>query len=370
MLMQTMGVELGLLNLPKNKTFLVTVLSFISFVAVTNLFGVNSMTTTIFLLIVSIVLLISSVDFFIDGAKGLARKLGIAEVIIGLTIVSVGTSLPEILVTSASAIDSATNPGAADLAFGSIFGSILSQITLILGIVVLTTSVKVHPNWFKRDGMLMLACLILVGIMSMTESGLTRTEGAILVLIYLGYVYYLLSNRNKLAEDEGGESNIQEAITWSSVSYSMMLILGLYFALFSAQKLVELASELALAANVPHAIIGTTVSGIGTSLPELTIAIMAAKKSEGVAIGTLIGSNITDPTLSIGLAALIAPMTMTGAGVDMLMYLIFPSTVVGVLVALVFMRTDYEFKKWEGGVLIAVYGVFLVLMEMYRRGLF
>ena len=102
------------------------------------------MTTTIFLLIVSIVLLISSVDFFIDGAKGLARKLGIAEVIIGLTIVSVGTSLPEILVTSASAIDSATNPGGTDLAFGSIFGSILSQITLILGIVVLTTSVKVH----------------------------------------------------------------------------------------------------------------------------------------------------------------------------------------------------------------------------------
>ena len=108
LLMQTTSVEFGLLNLPQNKTFLVTVLSFISFVAVSYLFGVNSMTTTIFLLIVSIVLLISSVDFFIDGAKGLARKLGIAEVIIGLTIVSVGTSLPEILVTSASAIDSAT----------------------------------------------------------------------------------------------------------------------------------------------------------------------------------------------------------------------------------------------------------------------
>ena len=126
---------------------------------------------------------------------------------------------------------------------------------------------------------------------------------------------------------------------------------------------------MALAANVPHAIIGTTVSGIGTSLPELTIAIMAAKKSEGVAIGTLIGSNITDPTLSIGLAAVVAPMTMTDAGLDMLMYLIFPSTVVGVGIALVFMRTDYEFKKWEGGVLIAVYGIFLVLMELYRRGI-
>lgn len=367
--MQAEAIELGLLKMYKNKTFNVTIISFLSFIATVSVASLDSLGITIFLLIVSIVLLISSVDFFIDGAKGIARRMGIAEVIIGLTIVSVGTSLPEILVTSASAIDSATNPAAADLAFGSIFGSILSQITLILGIVVLTTSVKVHPNWFKRDGMLMFACLILLGIFSATDSGLTRTEGSILIIIYLCYVYYLLANRNKLAESEGGESSPNEDITWSGVAYSVMIILGLYFALFSAQKLVELASELALAANVPHAIIGTTVSGIGTSLPELTIAIMAAKKSEGVAIGTLIGSNITDPTLSIGLAAVVAPMTMTDAGLDMLMYLIFPSTVVGVGIALVFMRTDYEFKKWEGGVLIAVYGIFLVLMELYRRGI-
>lgn len=367
--MQAEAIELGLLKMYKNRTFNVTIVSFLSFIATISVANTDSLGITIFLLIVSIVLLISSVDFFIDGAKGIARRMGIAEVIIGLTIVSVGTSLPEILVTSASAIDSATNPAAADLAFGSIFGSILSQITLILGIVVLTTSVKVHPNWFKRDGMLMFACLILLGIFSATDSGLTRTEGSILIIIYLGYVYYLLANRNKLAESEGGESSPSEDVTWSGVAYSAMIILGLYFALFSAQKLVELASELALAANVPHAIIGTTVSGIGTSLPELTIAIMAAKKSEGVAIGTLIGSNITDPTLSIGLAAVVAPMTMTDAGLDMLMYLIFPSTVVGVGIALVFMRTDYEFKKWEGGVLIAVYGIFLVLMELYRRGI-
>ena len=367
--MQAEAIELGLLKMYKNKTFNVTIISFLCFIATVSVASLDSLGITIFLLIVSIVLLISSVDFFIDGAKGIARRMGIAEVIIGLTIVSVGTSLPEILVTSASAIDSATNPAAADLAFGSIFGSILSQITLILGIVVLTTSVKVHPNWFKRDGMLMFACLILLGIFSATDSGLTRAEGSILIIIYLGYVYYLLANRNKLAESEGGESSPNEDITWSGVAYSVMIILGLYFALFSAQKLVELASELALAANVPHAIIGTTVSGIGTSLPELTIAIMAAKKSEGVAIGTLIGSNITDPTLSIGLAAVVAPMTMTDAGLDMLMYLIFPSTVVGVGIALVFMRTDYEFKKWEGGVLIAVYGIFLVLMELYRRGI-
>jgi len=368
--MQAETIELGLLKMYKNKTFNVTIVSFLCFIATISVANIDSLGITIFLLIVSIVLLISSVDFFIDGAKGIARRMGIAEVIIGLTIVSVGTSLPEILVTSASAIDSATNPAAADLAFGSIFGSILSQITLILGIVVLTTSVKVHPNWFKRDGMLMFACLILLGIFSATDSGLTRVEGSILIIIYLGYVYYLLANRNKLAESEGGDSSQTEGNSWSGLAYSSMIILGLYFALFSAQKLVELASDLALAANVPHAIIGTTVSGIGTSLPELTIAIMAAKKSEGVAIGTLIGSNITDPTLSIGLAAVVAPMTMTDAGLDMLMYLIFPSTVVGVGIALIFMRTDYEFKKWEGGVLIAVYGIFLVLMELYRRGIF
>ena len=100
---------------------------------------------------------------------------------------------------------------------------------------------------------------------------------------------------------------------WSSTAYLIMIFLGLAFAIYAANILVEQAYDLALRLEVPHSVIGTTVSGIGTSLPELTIALMAAKRSKGVAIGTLIGSNITDPLLSIGIASMIHPLSISSS---------------------------------------------------------
>ena len=115
------------------------------------------------LLVLSIILLITSADFFIEGAKGLAEKAGIAEVIIGLTIVSIGTSLPEILVTSTAAASAGRTGDTAmmDLAIGNIFGSVLVQITFILGIVALVTPLNIRPDWLRRDGSIMLGAVIL-----------------------------------------------------------------------------------------------------------------------------------------------------------------------------------------------------------------
>ena len=119
---------------------------------------------------------------------------------------------------------------------------------------------------------------------------------------------------------------------------------------------------------MPDAIVSTTLLGIGTSLPELTIALMAAKRSQGVAIGTLIGSNITDPLLSIGIAGLISPLAITDAGYDLIIYIIMPFTIFGCFAALLMMRTSYEFKKWEGWVMIVIYLVFVMTLEAHRRG--
>ena len=146
-----------------------------------------------------------------------------------------------------------------------------------------------------------------------------------------------------------------------------MVIGGLAFAVFAAHHLVEFASMIALELNVPQAIVGTTVSGIGTSLPELTIAIMASKRSQGVAIGTLIGSNITDPLLSIGLAGLISPLAISPVGFDFIVYILMPFTVLGCGIALLMMRTSYEFKKWEGYTMILIYILFLITLEAYNR---
>ena len=147
-----------------------------------------------------------------------------------------------------------------------------------------------------------------------------------------------------------------------------MVIIGLSFAIFAATKLVELASELGRAMNIPQAIIGTVMSGLGTSLPELTVALMAAKKSRGVAIGTLVGSNITDPLLSIGIAALISPLMISDSSWGLIMYLIVPATIIGVAACLFMMYTGFKFTRIEGGVLIGLYGVFLLILELQRQG--
>ena len=315
-------------------------------------------------------MLITSADFFIEGAKGLARRAGIAEVIIGLTIVSIGTSLPEILVTSTASLESKDDSSMMELAIGNIFGSVLVQITFILGIVALVRPLNVSPTWLKRDGFIMFGAVVLCSFLLWTGGGLSRFEGLILCSTYIFYIGWLLKNREKIRQDEIEtiDEIKQNELNWTSASYIAMVIIGLSFAIFAATKLVELASELGRAMNIPQAIIGTVMSGLGTSLPELTVALMAAKKSRGVAIGTLVGSNITDPLLSIGIAALISPLMISETSWGLIMYLIVPATIIGVAACLFMMYTGFKFTRFEGGVLIGLYGVFLFILELQRQG--
>ena len=164
--------------------------------------GNLSVLTSVFLLLLAIGLLITSADFFIEGAKNLARTVGIPEVVIGLTIVSIGTSLPEILVTTTASLNSSTDPDLAGLAVGNIYGSVLAQITIVLGIVVLVRPMDVQPDWMKRDGMLMLGAVVLLSIFLLIGGDLRRIEGLILVSCYIIYVTYLLWNRDELDDDE------------------------------------------------------------------------------------------------------------------------------------------------------------------------
>ena len=187
---------------------------------------------------------------------------------------------------------------------------------------------------------------------------------------YIFYIGWLLKNREKIRQDEIDtvDEIKHNELNWTSAAYIAMVIIGLSFAIFAATKLVELASELGRAMNIPQAIIGTVMSGLGTSLPELTVALMAAKKSRGVAIGTLVGSNITDPLLSIGIAALISPLMISETSWGLIMYLIVPATIIGVAACLFMMYTGFKFTRFEGGVLIGLYGVFLFILELQRQG--
>ena len=332
--------------------------------------GGNNIIYSIIILLLALGLLVVSADFFIEGAKGLARRGGIPEVVIGLTIVSIGTSLPEILVTSTSALNVTENQEVADFAIGGILGSVLVQITLLLGFVALVKGLKIRPSWLNRDGLIMMLSLLLMTFFLISDEGITRLEGIILSSLYIVYISWLLYNRKEIMDEESsGEAESIElrSLSWSGAAYFVMVLIGLALAVFAAHHLVVNASDLAYEMNIPHSIIGTVVSGLGTSLPELTIAFMAAKRSQGVAIGTLIGSNITDPLLSIGIAATVHPLYLTDAGSDMIMLVILPASIISTAVALLLMRTSYEFRKWEGIILIVLYFIFLAVCEYFRR---
>ncbi len=324
----------------------------------------------IILIIIALALLITSADFFVEGAKGLARRAGMAEVVIGLTIVSIGTSLPEILVTATASASSGSDPAMMDLAVGNIYGSVLVQITLVLGIVVAFRPLEIRPAWLRRDGLLMLMSVVLLTALLWEGGGLSRIEGGILVLIYGLYLTWLLSDTDKIREDEQqAVEGVKKAdFSWTGTAYFVMVVIGLSLAVYSANQLVTYAAEIAYQLDVPHAIVGSTMSGLGTSLPELTVAMVAVRKSQGVAIGTLIGSNITDPLLSIGIAALVSPISLTEASYDLTMYLIIPATLLGVSLCLGMMWTGFKFSRWEGSILITFYLLFILSLELQRQG--
>lgn len=374
LLVQSMGSEekvMGIAQLLHFQTLVTTGALFLGIIAVQLLSseaGYDSLSITFIIGCLALGLLIYSADFFIEGAKGLARRGGLPEVVIGLTIVSIGTSLPEILVTTTAASDVAMKPEVADFAIGGILGSIFVQITLVMGIVVVNKGLKIRESWLKRDGLIMLLSVLILTFFLLTDHTLERWESIILITLYIVYISWLLTNRKEIQQEEELEEEIAvRGSSWSVAAYLIMVVFGLAFAVFAAHHLVEQARLIAIELNVPHAIVGTTVSGIGTSLPELTIALMAAKRSQGVAIGTLIGSNITDPLLSIGLAGLVHPLPITPAGFEQIVYIIIPFTILGCFVALLMMRTSYEFKKWEGYTLIAMYLLFLIVLTAYNR---
>ena len=326
------------------------------------------------LLIVSTALLILSADFFVVGAKCIARHLGIAEVVIGLTIVSIGTSLPEIMVTGTAAMkansSSATVEDLAtlsDLAIGNIYGSVLVQISLILGIVVLYRPLDVRPSWLGRDGLLMVLSVLLFTLLLLTNGELSRIEGAGLSLFYLSYIAYLLKNRNKIRSEEGElVDNIRGGASWTLNASAIMVLVGLSMAVYASNNLIDsvlrLGENLNLDKGSMGAIMGTSVSAVGTSLPELTVALLCVRKSQGVAIGALIGSNITDPLLSVGIAAMIHPLAISEGAYLVTTAIIMPMTILGIITCTILMWTDFKFNRIEGGMMIIYYLIFLTAL--------
>ena len=266
------------------------------------------MTAQFFILIAGLLLILFGANYLVDGASSIAKRFGLSEFIIGVTIVGIGTSAPEMVVSFMSAIQ-----GKADMAIGNIVGSNIFNTAMILGVTALIAPLTITRSNLRKDiplNIIVTILLIALG-MNFTITGLgkdqlSRIDGAILLGIFVWYLWS--SFRSDSADDE------DEPIKQHSIAISILMITGgLAGLIFGGRLFVNSATEIARMFGVSDKFIAFTVMAAGTSMPELATCVVAAIKGRGqLALGNILGSNISNILLILGGSAIISPLSFTG----------------------------------------------------------
>lgn len=261
----------------------------------------------IILIIVGFALLIVGADFLVDGASGIAKKFHIPEIIIGLTIVSIGTSMPELFVSITSAID-----GYSDMALGNVIGSNLCNLLLILGLSSLIKPVDFQEETRKYEIPMCLLFTIILMIFSNTSCEISRIEAVILLVLFgLFIVYTIYMGKKKSKEDS---KVVEEKNKNKTIKNIILIILGIVGLKFGGDFVVNNAVNIAQMFNISEKVISLTILAIGTSLPELVTSVTAAiKGNSDIAIGNIIGSNIFNILLILGVSSVIKPITFNSS---------------------------------------------------------
>lgn len=279
------------------------------------------MVVALLCVVIGFAVLIYSAQKFVDGASGLALCLGVPEILIGILIIGFGTSAPEMLVSVFSALD-----GSPALALGNSWGSNICNISLILGVTTLLTPVIVKRNLQKKEYPLLLLTVI-IPLVFAADGSISRTESAFLLVFISLFVAYtvfegLRARKQSKAVKNGTDSQSadeelqieecsEEARSLGPVRSAVYTVAGLIFMVVSSKIIVYGAVDIAKLLEISEVVIGLTVVAIGTSLPELTASIIAARKgSNELAVGNIIGSNIFNNTAVLGLAGVIMPYSV------------------------------------------------------------
>ncbi len=308
-------------------------------------------------------------EALVRGSVSVARKLNISELVIGLTLVGFGTSVPE-LVTSLQAVDR----GAVGIAIGNVVGSNVANIFLVLAIAAIISPIIVNPKALARDGTFMLAVTGLLCALLWFDH-FNRLSGFLLLSLLIAYLAYsLIADQNRqdaVAELHKAEGESVEAHYSLGVGL-LIAIAGLAGVVAGANMLVTGATSLARSIGISETVIGLTIVAIGTSLPELATSIVAAyRKRADVALGNIIGSNIFNVLGILGVTSLVSPFSIRGdisadamAGAEPIS--IISSVDVGALVLsagllMLFAMTGKKIARWEGGVLLLGYALYMGL---------
>ena len=303
----------------------------------------------IILLVLGFVLLIKGADWFVDGAAGIATRFGIPQLVIGLTIVAMGTSAPE----AAVSITAATS-GNAGITIGNVLGSNILNVLLILGITAAITTVAVQKSTVKWEMPFMHIITIVLAVLGFTGGEIVLWEGIVLwalFLVYLGYLFKMAKNGTEEEEEE----ELQPL--WKQLC---MLAVGIVMIVFGSDMTVDNATILAEAFGMDDRLIGLTIVAFGTSLPELVTSVTAARKGKAdIAIGNIVGSNIFNILFVVGTTALITPVAFkAGFVIDSAVAL-----AAGLILWFGVMK-EQKLKRPVGILMLAAYAAYFVYLLM------
>lgn len=305
------------------------------------------------LLIVGMVLLIKGADFFVDGASKIAKAFHIPSLIIGLTLVSMGTSAPELSVSLNAALNNSN-----DISLGNVIGSNLCNSLLILGVSAAFTPLLITKEMKKYDIPIMafIYILLLVFGFVISPNSLDVIESVVFLIIFVAYIIFLIIRAKK---ENKVEEETEEVISKGKLALSAVLALvGLAAIIFGGDLVVDSASSIAMELGMSEALVGLTIVAVGTSLPELVTSVVAAvKKENDIALGNVIGSNIFNILLILGLTSAISPLVVSGTVLIDLIILL----ATGVILLLI-SQLFKNMKRYHGIIFVAMYVAYLVFI--------
>ena len=313
------------------------------------------MTVQILILLAGLALIVFGADWIVDGASSIARKAGISEFVIGLTIVGFGTSCPELVVSLTGAVQ-----GNADISIGNVIGSNIFNTLLILGLTALIAPVSVTSANRRRDIPITIAVTVLLLLCGMNATllhlgdadCLSRIEGIIFLVIFAAYMYLCFKFDSG---NEGEENDRKTDKLWLAV---VLVAAGLAGLIFGGRLFVNSATKIAAAIGVSDKFIAITVLAGGTSLPELaTCLVAAAKHKEQLALGNILGSNVFNILLILGLSATVTPLKLGSVTIIDAAALLSGAVLIWLFT---FTGTRKRIDRWEGVIMLLFYAAYMV----------
>lgn len=304
-------------------------------------------------IVVGVVLVLWGADRLTEGAVSVAERLRVPQIVIGLTIVALGTSMPELCVSVVSALK-----GTPDLAVGNVVGSNIFNALLIVGVAALVAPMTILRSTVFKDVPCALVASVVLLMMCQNDWVITRLDGTILFVFFLVFMRLTIKGATsaqptpQAAEENEASAGKQPMKGWLA---GLWMVVGLAALIGGSNLFVGGATEVARALNVSDAVIGLTIVAGGTSLPELATSVVAAKKgNSGIAIGNVLGSNVLNILFILGLTGMISPMHIEGiTNVDLYMML------VSTIMIWFFSFTKYTIERWEGAFLVLTFGGYM-----------